>query len=260
MTITHRRLPLDELMPFPGNARRGDVPKILESLRANGQYRELVVRDLPDQNIVLAGNHTFQALVLHTETLGDCTDECALCAQGDPNEAECGLIVCDDERAKRINLVDNKLGDDAVYDDAALAALLADLDDLDGTGYTADEADTLVAPFEEPEYTPFEEPGTAELNDDGEAMREQRVAATGGEQDRTLEARGVRDVILALPNAQADELAGLITVLRTQWPQASQGEVLLKAARIAVEVQRLGDKALPLVDEILGKAEPEASA
>lgn len=255
----HRRIPLDELLPFPGNARRGDVPKILDSLRANGQYRELVVRDLPDQNIVLAGNHTFQALALHAETLGDCPPDCALCAQGDPGEAECGLIQCDNERAKRINLVDNKLGDDAVYDDAALAALLADLDDLEGSGYTADEADSLVAPFEEPEYAPFEEPQTADLNDDGVAMREQRVEARGGEADRTMEARGVRDIILALPNAQADELAAHITALRTQWPQASQGEVLLKAARIAAAVFGAGD-GYEVLDEIRGAADTEASA
>ncbi|MFF5422432.1 hypothetical protein ACFY49_40190, partial [Streptomyces misionensis] len=54
-------VPLDELTPFPGNAKRGSVDTILESLRRNGQYRGLVVREIPDGPlIVLAGNHTAQ--------------------------------------------------------------------------------------------------------------------------------------------------------------------------------------------------------
>src|SRR3546814_12921166 len=61
--VTTRDVPLDELTPFPGNAKRGDVDQIRASLRRNGQYRSLVVREIPNGPlIVLAGNHTMQAL------------------------------------------------------------------------------------------------------------------------------------------------------------------------------------------------------
>jgi hypothetical protein len=59
-------IPVDQLTPYPGNAKRGDVPAILASLRKNGQYRGLVVRQQPDSAlVVLAGNHTRQALAEH---------------------------------------------------------------------------------------------------------------------------------------------------------------------------------------------------
>ncbi|MCI3150209.1 hypothetical protein ELQ39_00060 [Streptomyces sp. GB4-14] len=62
---------LPRLRPYPGNAKIGNVPKILESLCRNGQYRSLVVREHDDGTLtVLAGNHTLQALAAHGP--GDC--------------------------------------------------------------------------------------------------------------------------------------------------------------------------------------------
>ena len=49
-----RDVPLDTLTRFPGNARRGDVTAIRESVRRNGQYRALVVRDTGTELIILA--------------------------------------------------------------------------------------------------------------------------------------------------------------------------------------------------------------
>ncbi|XES01005.1 hypothetical protein HEP87_61650 [Streptomyces sp. S1D4-11] len=81
-TATYLRtntIPVDQLTPYPGNAKRGDVPAILRSLRKNGQYRGLVVRQQPDGTlVVLAGNHTRMALAEHGP--GDCgVKECGLC-------------------------------------------------------------------------------------------------------------------------------------------------------------------------------------
>jgi hypothetical protein len=128
--VTTRQVPLSQLEPYPGNARRGDLAKIRESLRSNGQYRSLIVRSTGEkQYTVLAGNNTLQALT----------------AEGTA-KARCEVIECDDAEALRINLVDNRTADAGSYDDEALAALLRDLDDYTGTGYTADDTWMFPAP------------------------------------------------------------------------------------------------------------------
>ncbi|MBL0777348.1 hypothetical protein G6541_08305 [Streptomyces albidoflavus] len=156
---THVRtdtLLLNQLQHFPGNARRGDVELILNSLKRNGQYRGLVVRDVqPDGPlVVLAGNHTMQALALHGP--GACAYRtthqgqerpCGVCYGEDwTPSARCEVIICDDDTARRINLVDNKASDDGTYDRDALAELLSYLDDdgYEGTGYTDAEVRQLA--------------------------------------------------------------------------------------------------------------------
>ncbi|MER7487932.1 ParB/RepB/Spo0J family partition protein [Streptomyces sp. NPDC126497] len=124
-----RDVPLGDLTPFPGNARRGDVGRIAESVERNGQYRSLVVRRTGGALVVLAGNHTLQAL----QRLGH-------------GQARCEIIECDDATATRINLVDNKSADDGDYDAEALEALLASFDDdLAGTGYDPYDVDSVAA-------------------------------------------------------------------------------------------------------------------
>lgn len=128
--LTTRDIPLDELTPFPGNAKRGDVEAIRASLRRNGQYRSLVVREIPSGPlIVLAGNHTLQALANEGRT-----------------EARCEIVHCDDATARRINLADNRTAELGHYDDAALTQLLDALDgDYDGTGWAEEDLQALLA-------------------------------------------------------------------------------------------------------------------
>lgn len=218
--VETRMVMLDELEPFPGNARHGDRKVLVESLEANGQYRSLVVRKTEDDRlVVLAGNNTLAAL----EERGDL-------------EARCEIVSCDDATALRVNLVDNASNDKATYDDEARARLLELLDgELSGTGYDEDEADALIARFEEPEITDLAEPEVAEYNDDA-AEREARVRSHGGDDSKTMESRGIRDIFIPLPVAQADELGRLIMALRETWGALPQGEILLKAARVAQRV------------------------
>lgn len=133
--ITTRPVPIDELTPFPGNAKRGDVETIRASLRRNGQYRSLVVREIENGPlVVLAGNHTMQALAAEGHT-----------------EARCEVIRCDDHTARRVNLVDNRAAELGGWDDEALAELLTAMDgDLDGTGYTDTDLDALLSLHDEP--------------------------------------------------------------------------------------------------------------
>lgn len=137
MTATYRStrdIPLDELTPFPGNARRGDVEAIRASLRRNGQYRSLVVREIPNGPlVVLAGNHTLQALAAEEHV-----------------QARCEVVQCDDATARRINLADNKTAELGSYDDDALTQLLDALDgDFDGTGWAQEDLADLIGAVEE---------------------------------------------------------------------------------------------------------------
>ncbi|MFF4385602.1 hypothetical protein ACFY0G_02230 [Streptomyces sp. NPDC001552] len=150
-------VPLNQLHPFPGNAKRGDVPLILDSLRVNGQYRGLVVRLAEGSPLtVLAGNHTAQALDLHGA--GPCgrpvriageERPCGIC-HGLPWEpsARCEIIACDDATALAVNLVDNRASEKGTYDRGALAELLSYAEDLGyaGTGYTEQDVQLLIAP------------------------------------------------------------------------------------------------------------------
>lgn len=134
MTITRlqvQAIPLTDLQPYHRNPRRGNVPAIAGSLRTFGQYRPIVVnagthtgRHLE----VLAGNHTLYA----ARELGW-------------DSIDCVTVDVDEETAARIVLVDNRTADLAENDDRLLAALLADLPDLEGTGYTDDDLEALLA-------------------------------------------------------------------------------------------------------------------
>ncbi|APT93723.1 hypothetical protein CPHO_07145 [Corynebacterium phocae] len=133
----YRRVPVDDLLTFEGNPRRGNIAAISESLRARGQYRPIVVnigthtgRPLE----VLAGNHT----LLAARSLGWL-------------EVDCGLIDVDDDTAKAVVAADNRLADLGTYDEKALAELLSDLDSIEGTGYTDSDLDAILAAQEQPE-------------------------------------------------------------------------------------------------------------
>lgn len=131
------KIPLTELKPFPGNARRGNVDLLVESLRELGQYRPLIVNA---DRTVLAGNHTLEAA-----------------ARLGWNEIECHLLDVDEQTARKINLVDNRSNDVATYDDVLLIDLLHEVESLTGTGYTDADLEKLIASsekIEEPDPEP----------------------------------------------------------------------------------------------------------
>ena len=118
-------VPISTLELFPGNARRGDIAGIVDSIREHGLYKPLVVQRSTRR--VLCGNHVLAA----ARQVG--LDSVAVV-----------YADVDDETAKRIVLVDNKLSDDAGYDNDALLALLESLPTLDGTGFTGHEVEELL--------------------------------------------------------------------------------------------------------------------
>lgn len=126
-TIAAETVPIDSVLPYPGNARQGDVGAIAESLTINGQYRPIVVNRSTRE--ILVGNHTWKAATL----LGW-------------SEISATFVDVDPDEARRIVLVDNRTTDIATYDSDALVALLRSIaGDLTGTGFDGDDLDALLA-------------------------------------------------------------------------------------------------------------------
>ena len=139
-TLKTTRVALDTLERWPGNARRGVVSQIKESMRINGVFQPLIVQKSTSR--IIAGNHRYDALVeLHEE-------------QPDEWGSHVDVVMLDvnDSRALKMNLADNKTSDDATWDtEAVVAQLRAVLDEdgsLLGTGFADDELDDLVALIE----------------------------------------------------------------------------------------------------------------
>jgi len=134
------RVSVDLIEPFPGNPRIGDVAAIMESLVENQQFAPIVVQQ--STGYIISGNHTYRAA----------------CELG-WGEIDVVYLDVDNTQAKRILLAANKIADRGTYDERLLADLLSDILDesdalLEGTGYTSDEVDDLLAAaidFEIPE-------------------------------------------------------------------------------------------------------------
>ncbi|MET9818307.1 hypothetical protein [Streptomyces sp. NPDC006355] len=243
--------PLGDLTAYPGNARRGDVGMILESLTANGQFRPLVVREQEDGAlVVLAGNHTLQAMAAHgpgpcglVTRAGEEERPCALChgKEWEP-AAQVTVYQCDDATARRIVLADNRTSDAGDYEDRALAELLASLDgDLAGTGYTDTDLTDLLEYLEDAEE---DEPYEEEHQEQGDGPA---PAATAGEPatssapttsgDTPAPAPpGHTTMTLTYRTADQDETTRLIAAARDVIQGADSAEIILRALRALVAV------------------------
>jgi hypothetical protein len=119
------RVPVGTLITYPGNPRRGNLAAITESLEENQQYSPLVVQ--ASTRYVLAGNHTLEA----AQKLGWA-------------EVDVVFVDVDDDRARKILISANRTADLGEYDDQAQLDILAQLDDLTGTGYADEDLDGLL--------------------------------------------------------------------------------------------------------------------
>lgn len=127
----------DKLEFWPGNARRGVVAKIKESMLVNGMFSALLVQK--NSGRIIVGNHRFQAWQElsqeQPERFGD--------------KVPVIYVDVDDKRATKMNLADNKTADDASWDNQALLDqlqhIINDGETLDGTGFAPDDIDDLEA-------------------------------------------------------------------------------------------------------------------
>jgi ParB-like chromosome segregation protein Spo0J len=124
-------VPVSELHLHESNARQGDVGAIIESIKANGFIRPIVVQRSTGK--VLAGNHALRAAV----SLG-------------MDLVPVAYVDCDDAAALRILLVENRCNDLACYDNAALSELLQSLPTLEGTCFDMEALNELMSDLEHP--------------------------------------------------------------------------------------------------------------
>ncbi|MFB8402180.1 hypothetical protein [Streptomyces sp. NPDC055912] len=239
-------IPLAQLAPFPGNAKRGDVGAILTSLARNGQYRSVIVREIePDRYVVLAGNHTVQAIAAHgpgdcgmTVKAGDEERPCGVCGNEawEPS-ARCEVVHCDDDTATRINLVDNRAADLGTYDEHALADLIGGLDDLGGTGWSDEDLADLVNAIEEAaaeEQPPEEQPtATAPAATPGapDTTSTTTAAAAGDSSPPLPPPPGHVLMTLTYLPPDRDEAARLVAAARELFPAEGAPEIVLRALR-----------------------------
>lgn len=132
LKMSHKVVDIDDVTPFPGNARIGNRAGIVESLQENGQFDSLIVQK--STGYIIAGNNTWHAA-----------------KEAGMTTISVSYVDVDDERARRMNLVHNKLNDQASYDERLLLEMLGDLDTLEGTGYEPGDLDALVKSLEAPD-------------------------------------------------------------------------------------------------------------
>lgn len=118
-TLRRFLVPIDDLEPFAGNPRRGNVEKIAESLRGIGQRRPITVSG----RTITAGHH----VVLAARSL-EWTHVAALDGDFD-----------DEDHARRFLLADNRTAEFGTVDQEMLAVQLESLSNYDGTGFTAED-------------------------------------------------------------------------------------------------------------------------
>lgn len=163
-------VPIDQLTPFPGNARRGDQDAITSSVRDLGVWRAHVVQQSTGH--VMVGNHQLRALL----DLG-------------ATHAPASYRDTTDDLARAIALRDNRTSDLGSYDDAGLLTLLR-LAEEDGslplTGMDTDDMDALARAVANLEFTQGALPDGTPLGDvsqpidvDGDTARVTVTVDTG---------------------------------------------------------------------------------
>ena len=225
-SIAHLAVPIEQLVPYPGNAKEHDLPTLRDSLRKHGQYKPVVVQRAT--GYVLAGNGTLAAAG----------------AEGWTHLAAV-YLDCDDDTARRINLVDNRAQELGGYDSAALAALLEPLTDtadmLAGTGYDLDDIDALLAQAE-PFITPAGTDAAWAETDEQTAARADQLSAHQRKADA-----GLAELILVLPADDHHAFGQLVDQVRgglgDQRAGLHTGQVALGALRAVAALLERNDAA-----------------
>lgn len=229
-------VPIESLTSHPENPRIGDVDNIKLSIQRFGQVRPIMLQK--STGYVAAGNHTRKAMI------------------------ELGLthiaavpVDLDDEETLAYLTADNRLGDRASYDDAALNAILERLmlaGKLEGTGFTPDEVDDRLAAMDAlPEVEP--EPTEAEHGVSNEDLA-QRFA-------NRSQAGPLRQFVLMYQQEDGTVIEQSLARLGRAWGITKTADVVKEALRRCLEdppVEGLSDDEKALADAPPPTAEEEA--
>lgn len=127
------QVPIDSIEPHPRNPRRGNVDRIVTSMRLYGFTAPCLVQT--STNYIIAGNHRWRAA-----------------KQEGYEKVPVIFLDLDDAAAIGLLMFDNKASDDSTYDDQAVADLWAFMAeegwDLSLTGWEENERAELLARLE----------------------------------------------------------------------------------------------------------------
>ena len=207
--MDNQNVDIDSLTPRKDNPRKGNVAKIKESLKENGQYRPIVVNSRTNE--ILAGNHTWLA----AKELGW-------------TGIAVWFVDVDETKAKKIVLADNRLNDLGGYDDDLLLSILQDLeDDLSGTGFELDDMEDLLSEIDGAIETPYEE-FTGDYAETAEET-EKRY------EHRENKPKRVKEIVVAFPEEEFDDFVQDIFELKSRWQLGTTSDIVAKAIRDAVQ-------------------------
>jgi hypothetical protein len=199
--------PIDELVTYPGNPRRGVVEKIMESLERFGQVRPILA-DADGQ--VVSGNHT----LLAARELG---------------WTEVAVVVGDfasPEEARAYLLADNRLAELGDYEKQELLALLESVEgsgSWEGTGYAPDELEDLRFLLDQVPVT-APEPFRGGYADEGELERRRLEIGTQTSK---------HEVVLALEPERHRQFGVSVKIIQKETEDVSEGvaDTVLRAVR-----------------------------
>lgn len=202
-------IPISQLLQHPRNPRMGDPENIASSVRAHGQYRALVVSI---DNYILAGNHTYQAL------LGEDVTDVAVHRLP---------IKHDTEQAIEIMLADNRTSDFSRYDDLALSSLLIALPDPMAAAWEPGDVSRLLERMHAGGFLD-DLAGSKEIN----AMMHAANVNTGNE----------RLFSLPVTKAEKEEIMAMLQQVKEQWSLNTLTLALLTGLRTLVESREFRKK------------------
>ncbi|WP_147425436.1 ParB/RepB/Spo0J family partition protein [Bailinhaonella thermotolerans] len=223
-------VPTEQLEPHPDNPHRGDVGLIGESIERNGWYGATLVQR--SRMRIIAGEHRWRAAQAKGLAMTPAL-----------------LLDVDDDQALRIMLADNRISDYGHYDDPALAALLASLPDLAGTGWTPDDLADLDAALPAwVEVVGQERPERAEPPAAVRAPEEEAGAARGPHPSASSAAEaaapgpaapltpasassGRAELLVVFAPEEHAEAIALIRAIRDRDGETSVGRIVLAALR-----------------------------
>jgi len=213
--LEFEQVDINSLNEYPDNPRIGDVDKIAESLETNGQYRPIVVNKRNNQ--ILAGNHTWKA----AKQIGW-------------DKIYVSFVDVDDDTAKKIVLVDNRVNDLAEYNAETMSKMLnelMDLGELIGTGFNADEVDDMLSSFDAISETEFEEfqGGYAMSDEEIEEVKERRK-----ENKRIEDGDRFHDILLYFKTEEYNEYKEMINALAEHFT-TNLTDACLQSVRYAYE-------------------------
>jgi hypothetical protein len=211
-------IPVAAITEHPGNPNEGNESLIMESLAVHGFFGAIGVQRSTGR--IIWGNHRYR-------------DARKLGAAALPGF----WLDVDDDQAAKIMAVENEATRQGRNNEAKLLALLRPLSNLAGTGYTDAKLETMLARWEQP--LPYADGREGETSwNDGDAG--QGRPGYGGD-GASLASRGLREIVLVLPNAAGDELVAAVKQLRAAWGDLALGDVLLRCAVQAVAALPAGE-------------------